>query len=72
MRKSIAMNYFVLNPKPTLGEFIDGSDLLTKEIGEHIEKYIPHRIISKGWKLVYGRNKDGSSFDRYFCFIQNA
>lgn len=64
LRKAASMNYFTIKPKACLKEFTDGSEFLTKEISEQIEKLIPHRIISKGWRLIYSRSRDGASYDK--------
>ena len=70
LRKAASMNYFTIQPKPCLKEYTQGSEFLTKEISEQIGKLIPHRIISKGWRLAYSRSRDGASYERYLLITR--
>lgn len=64
-QKTAVMMYFTNNGDDSgKKSFVDSSMLLTIEIAVELTKLIPHRIISKGWRMAYSRIRDGASYEK--------
>lgn len=59
------MHYFTHDCQPSLKSPVADSEFFTVEMSQLVAKNIPHRVVSKGWRLAFSRSGDGASYDRY-------
>ena len=64
LRKSTTTHYFTNASRPELQALLPGSEFVTRELAELVAIAMPHRIVSKGWRLAFSRARDGTSYDQ--------